>query len=73
MAIFNNNEAALYIKKSPSWLNKSRMSGVGPVYMKIGASVRYEQADLDAWMTGKRRTAVYDFINDNSVAARGAA
>ncbi|MBX5179931.1 helix-turn-helix domain-containing protein [Rhizobium lentis] len=66
------NEAAAYIGKSPSWLNKTRMSGVGPVYMKIGGGVLYDTADLDAWLSGLRRTAVYAHANDNE-RARAAA
>ena len=62
---FNTAEAAAYISKSPSWLNKTRMSGAGPVYLKIGGAVRYLESDLEAWLAGKRRTAVYDFANDN--------
>lgn len=58
-------DAATYICKSASWLNKSRMTGDGPVYLKIGGAVRYLRADLDAWLAGKRRTAIYDFANDN--------
>ncbi|QFY60353.1 helix-turn-helix domain-containing protein [Rhizobium grahamii] len=59
------NEAAAFIGKSASWLNKSRMNGNGPVYLKIDGSVRYLLADLEAFLAGKRRTAVYDFANDN--------
>lgn len=62
-------EAAAHIGKSPSWLHKSRMTGVGPVYMKIGGGVRYRDEDLDIWLAGKRRTSVYDFANDNQRAA----
>lgn len=62
---FTTAQAAEYICKSASWLNKSRMTGDGPVYLKIGGAVRYLPADLDAWLAGKRRTAVYDFANDN--------
>ncbi|MFC3164962.1 helix-turn-helix transcriptional regulator [Ciceribacter thiooxidans] len=58
-------DAATYISKSASWLNKTRMSGTGPVYLKIGGAVRYLKSDLDAWLSGKRRTAIYDFANDN--------
>jgi hypothetical protein len=67
------NEAAAYIGKSASWLNKTRMSGTGPVYLKIGGGVRYDVTDLDAFLAGKRRTAIYDFANDNTRAARAAA
>lgn len=65
-------EAATYIGKSASWLNKTRMSGTGPVYLKIGGAVRYLKPDLDAWLSGKRRTAIYDFANDNQRAQAAA-
>lgn len=69
----NTAEAAAYIRKSTSWLNKSRMSGTGPVYYKAGAGVSYALADLDAWLAGCRRTAIYDHANDNARAAAKAA
>lgn len=62
---FTTAQAAAYICKSASWLNKSRMTGDGPVYLKIGGAVRYLPSDLDAWLAGKRRTAVYAHANDN--------
>lgn len=71
--MLNTKEAAVHIGKSPSWLNKSRMTGDGPVYLKLGGSVRYALPDLEAWLSGQRRTAVYDFANDNQRAARAAA
>lgn len=58
--------AADYIGKSVSWLTKSRMSGAGPVYMKVGGGVLYSVTDLDSYLAGTRRTAVYDFANDNN-------
>lgn len=64
-AKMKTTEAAAYLGKSPSWLNKSRMTGTGPVYCKAGGTVLYLSADLDAWLRGSRRTAVYDFANDN--------
>jgi hypothetical protein len=41
------------------------MSGTGPVYLKVGGSVIYAKADLDAFLNGARRTAVYAHANDN--------
>lgn len=70
--IFNTAEAAAYIKKSKSWLNKSRMTGTGPVYMKNGGTVAYSRADLDSWMASNRRTAVYAHANDNDRAMAAA-
>jgi len=66
-------EAADFLGVSVSWLNKSRMTGCGPVYLKLGGNVRYQQSDLEEWMSAQRRTAIYDFANDNERAARRAA
>lgn len=71
--LFSTKDAAAKIGKSESWLNKSRMTGVGPVYLKVGGSVRYALPDLDAWLTGCRRTAVYSHANDNERASARAA
>ncbi|QIA23107.1 helix-turn-helix domain-containing protein [Mesorhizobium sp. AA22] len=68
--LFSTKDAAARIGKSPSWLNKSRMTGDGPVYLKLGGSVRYALADLEAWLAAGRRTAVYDHANDNARAMR---
>ncbi|MDP3257828.1 AlpA family transcriptional regulator [Bosea sp. (in: a-proteobacteria)] len=68
MENFDTKLAARYIGKSASWLNKTRLSGTGPTYLKIGGGVRYLRPDLDDWLASKRRTAVYDFANDNAAA-----
>lgn len=70
---FNTKEAATYIRKSASWLNKTRLTGVGPVYLKVGGSVLYLQSDLDHWLAGTRRTGVYAHCNDNVRAMQVAA
>ena len=62
----NTIEASAYLGMSPSWLNKTRLNGTGPVYMKTGGRVQYETSDLDAWLRSSRRTAVYDFANDDA-------
>jgi len=69
----NTREAAAYLRKSASWLNKTRLCGTGPVYLKVGGTVTYLREDLDAYLSAQRRTAVYDFANDNGRAARAAA
>lgn len=71
--LFSTNDAAAKIGLSASWLNKSRMTGTGPVYMKVGGAVRYALPDLDAWLASQRRTAIYDHANDNNRAERAAA
>ncbi|RWK21840.1 MAG: hypothetical protein EOR43_18250 [Mesorhizobium sp.] len=72
VSTLNSKDAAAHIGKSVSWLNKSRMTGTGPVYLKLGGSVRYALGDLNAWLASNRRTAIYDFANDNRRATAAA-
>lgn len=47
---YNTQEAATYLKISPSTLNHYRVSGRGPAFYKLGPQfVRYKKADLDDW------------------------
>lgn len=62
-------EAAKVIGKSESWLNHSRATGDGPVFLKLGGAVRYQESDLRAWIESRRRTAIYDHANDAGRAA----
>lgn len=48
-------EAAKFLKVSPSWLAKARMRGDGRPYMKVGRSVRYTEAALLQWMKSRQR------------------
>jgi excisionase family DNA binding protein len=52
---FARSEAAKYLGISRSWLDKKRLDGNGPPYLKLGRRVIYERSDLDAWATSKRR------------------
>jgi len=53
-------EAAAYIHRSRSYLDKSRNEGnignrtPGPVWHKIGPRVLYSIEDLDAWIAAHR-------------------
>lgn len=72
MERLNTLDAAAYLGMSPSWLNKTRLVGNGPVYLKTGGRVQYDTRDLDNWLTGSRRTAVYAHANDNERARASA-
>jgi predicted DNA-binding transcriptional regulator AlpA len=52
--------AATYLGLSGSTLNKLRVFGGGPVFLKLGRRVAYDIADLDAWLATKRRTSTSD-------------
>lgn len=48
-------EAAVFTGLSASTLNKLRLVGDGPVYLKLGKAVVYDTSDLSAWLSSKRR------------------
>ncbi len=48
--LVDTERAAAHLGLSVSTLEKWRVSGVGPTYKKIGRSVRYVLAELDAWI-----------------------
>ncbi len=47
-------EAASHLGVSKSWLDKSRLRGDGPAFIRIGANVRYAVEDLDAFAASRR-------------------
>ncbi len=61
--IFSPEEAARYIGSkngSPALLNKLRCYGGGPVFLKIGKSVKYRKSALDAWLASRERQSTSD-------------
>ena len=53
--LLNVAEGADYLRCSASYLNKIRVTGGGPVFVKIGARVLYTRADLDRFINQKRQ------------------
>lgn len=56
--------ASRHIGLSVSTLNKLRVFGGGPVFLKLGRRVVYHLADLDAWLATKRRRSTSDHGQD---------
>jgi excisionase family DNA binding protein len=54
------SEAARFVGLSKSTLDKLRISGGGPTYLQLGRRVLYDVADLEAWLTSKRRSSTSD-------------
>ncbi|NMU70939.1 helix-turn-helix domain-containing protein, partial [Vibrio parahaemolyticus] len=54
--VYTEQETALYIGMSRSFLRQARMEGqrknrtLAPPFIKIGRSVRYLKEDLDQWL-----------------------
>lgn len=54
----NTRSAADYLGVTEGYLRNQRSAGSGPPYGKTtvgNGAVRYRQADLDAWLTGRGR------------------
>jgi hypothetical protein len=49
--------AAAFIGLAGSTLATLRVRGGGPPFYKIGNRVRYDRADLDAWLSARRRVS----------------
>ena len=45
--------AARHVGLSKSTLEKLRVFGGGPRYLKLGTAVRYRTEDLDAWLAAR--------------------
>ncbi len=56
----NSRRAADYLGLSTRTLDRLRVSGDGPVFLKFGGRVRYLREDLDAWAQSRRRKSTSD-------------
>lgn len=52
--ILTEREAAPLTGLQVSTLQKLRVTGDGPAFLKLGRSVRYAEEDLTAWLASKR-------------------
>ena len=53
--ILRTPEAAEYLGLRPSTLEKKRLTGGGPQFVRLGGrAVGYDLADLDEWLDGQR-------------------
>lgn len=51
--VLKTSEAADYLRRGISTLERMRLTGDGPRFIKAGKSVRYRKADLDAWLESR--------------------
>ena len=61
-AILNTKQAADYVGLSPSTLAKLRLSGDGPVFVKMMSRVGYQLPFLDEWLAQRQRTSTSEVI-----------
>ncbi len=63
--------AALYIGVSEAWLEKRRVYGNGPVYIKNGRLVCYRRSALDHYMSARERRSTSDPGDQDQAAGAG--
>jgi excisionase family DNA binding protein len=51
--VLKTPEAAGYVRLGVPTLERLRLTGDGPPFIKAGKSVRYRKADLDAWLESR--------------------
>ena len=51
--LLTQGEAARLLRLSERTLERLRLQGGGPLYVKAGRAVRYREADLEAWITAR--------------------
>ena len=55
--LLNSKKAAAFLGVSERTLERLRTAGQGPKYVKFGMVVRYDPADLLAWIEGRKRAS----------------
>lgn len=53
--LLNVRQAADRLGVSVSYLNKLRLSGEGPLFLKLGTRVAYDPDDLAPWLSEHKR------------------
>lgn len=56
----NEHEAAVRLGMSVLTLRRWRWAGRGPVFIKVGAAVRYADSDLEDFIAAARRRSTTD-------------
>ena len=58
--LLTTGEAANDLRLSPRTLERYRVTGAGPRFLKIGRRVVYRRSDLDGWLKTKSRRSTSD-------------
>lgn len=54
--ILSTHQAAQYLRLGPSTLEKWRVFGTGPIFIKLGTRrIGYLRSDLEAWLAARPR------------------
>ena len=51
----HRKQAAEFLGVSLSWLDKARLTGLGPAYIPIGGRILYDSRDLEIFLQSNKR------------------
>lgn len=60
--LLRTKEAAHRLGVSVSFLNKARVVGDGPEFIKLGRAVAYQEDDLAVWLHARKRRSTSDAV-----------
>jgi hypothetical protein len=60
------DRAAQRLGVSTSFLNKARLDGSGPPFIKLGARIVYDPADLAAWAEARKHQSTSEYVAPGS-------
>ena len=58
--LYTTNELAEHLETNQGTLANWRTSGIGPRFVKVGASVRYREADVEDWLESRSAVTTAD-------------
>jgi hypothetical protein len=53
--LLTTKQLAQRINRSESWVEKSRLTGQGPPFIKLKSGCLYDPDDIDQWLEGLKR------------------
>jgi predicted DNA-binding transcriptional regulator AlpA len=62
--LLTQREAALVLSISVRTLERLRVTGLGPRYVKVRSSVRYQQEALERWIAAHSRASTSEQIGE---------
>jgi predicted DNA-binding transcriptional regulator AlpA len=61
--VLNTAEAAIRTGLSVATLEKKRVYGTGPMFLKLGRAVRYRESDLAEWLYARLQASTSESVS----------
>ncbi len=66
--LLDQKQAAQLLGLSVRTLERHRLEGTGPTFVRLGRLVRYRAADIAAWVEASARTSTSDLVRSGAPA-----